>query len=61
MSEIIIAETSKEILKVTLATKKIATITRDDGQIESIIQEKSIDVDFSSLSDATQNELMEKF
>ena len=61
MSEIIIAETSKEILKVTLVTKKIATITRDDGQIESIIQEKSIDVDFSSLSDATQNELMEKF
>lgn len=61
VSEKAVPTAKKELLGIKLNVKKVATITRKDGQIESIIQEKSIDVDFSTLSEATQAELMEKF
>jgi hypothetical protein len=61
VSEKAVPTATKELLGMKLNVKKVATITRKDGQIESIIQEKSIDVDFSTLSEATKAELMEKF
>lgn len=61
MSEIINTVTSKEILKITLSTKKTATMTYDDGQVESIIQEKDIDVNPADVSLEILNALMEKF
>jgi hypothetical protein len=61
VSEKAVPTAKKELLGIKLNVKKVATITRKDGQIESIKEEKNIDVDFSSLSEATQKELMEKF
>lgn len=60
MSEIINTVTSKEILKITLSTKKTATMTYDDEQVESIIQEKDIDVNLADVSPELLAALMEK-
>jgi hypothetical protein len=52
---------SKEILKITLSTKKTATMTYDNGQVENIIQEKDVDVNPADVSPETLTALMEKF
>jgi hypothetical protein len=61
MSEIINTVRSKEILKITLSTKKTATMTYDNGQVENIIQEKDVDVNPADVSPETLTALMEKF
>lgn len=61
MSEIINTVRAREILKITLSTKKTATMTYDDGQVESIIQEKDIEVNSADVSPDVLTALMEKF
>lgn len=61
MSEIINTVRVKEITKITLSTKKTATMTYDDGQTESIIQEKDVDVNPADVSLEILTALMEKF
>jgi hypothetical protein len=60
-AEIINTTRVKEITGITLSTKKTATMTYDDGQVESIIQEKDIEVNPADVSPDILNALMEKF
>lgn len=61
MSEIINTVRVKDITGITLSTKKTATMTYDDGQVENIIQEKDISVNLADISPEILSALMEKF